>query len=274
MTRIGRWVLIGGCLAFNVWAPAKDTTLTADQIVDRYVAACGGIEAWKKIDSMAWTGHIEASDSAMSSVPFLMELKRPNRTRFEVVVQNNRSARIFDGSKGWKVGKSGEGGTKVQNYSAEEIDFARDAAGLDGPLMDYRTKGVAVAVQGMGEVEGHRAYRLRVTLPSGAVHNVWIDAQTFLELKYEREVRTANSSPRTVSVYYRQYQTVAGLTLPMTIETGDGTSSHTDKMVIERVAFNPKLEESAFAQPLVFNHHSVVAIGQPSGAGAAPPGRP
>ena len=273
MTRVGRCVLIGGWLAFNALAPAKDLALTADQIVDRYVAACGGAEAWKKIDSMAWTGHIETGDSAMPSVPFLMELKRPNMTRFEVVVQNNKSARIFDGSKGWKVGTSGEGGTKVQDYSAEEIDFARDAAGLDGPLMDYRAKGVAVAAQGMGDVEGHRAYRLRVTLPSGAVHNVWIDAQTFLELKYEREVRTANNSPRTVSVFYRQYQKVAGLTLPMTIETGDVESAHTDKMVIERVAFNPKLEQSAFAQPLVFNHRSVVAIGQPSGAGPPPPGR-
>ena len=272
MTRLRQWFLVVGCLAVNALSLAKGSALTADEIVDRYVAARGGAATWKKIESMVWTGHIEASGAPVTSVPFVMELQRPNMARFEIMVQNNKSARIFNGNTGWKVRTTHEGEPEVQDYTPEEVNFARDAAGLDGPLMDYKAKEVTVAAQGMGDVEGHRAYQLRVTLPSGAVHQVWIDAHSFLELKYDREIRSANGRIRTVSVDYRRYQQVEGLTLPMTIETGNVASKETDKMVIERVALNPKLEASIFAKPIVFKHRSVVSVGDSPIPGGAPPG--
>jgi outer membrane lipoprotein-sorting protein len=273
MKHVAHWMLVVASVTIGTLAWAKDAALTADQIVDRYVAACGGVEAWKKIQTMAWTGHVEASGGAVSSVPFLMQFKRPNMTRFEIMVQNNKSARIFNGSAGWKVRTKGGSGPEVQDYNAQEVDFARDATGLDGPLMDYKAKGIRVAAQGMGDVEGHRAYHLQVTLPSGAIHQVWIDAQTFLELKYEREIRVANNVPRTVSVYYRQYQQVEGLTMPMVIETGNVASNETDKMVIERVALNPQLNDTEFAKPLAFKNRSEVSISDAPRSGNAPSGQ-
>jgi hypothetical protein len=268
---LSQWLLVGGMLATSALAQAKGTALSADQIIDRNVEARGGAEAWRKIQTMAWTGHIEASGNAMPSVPFLMQLKRPDKTRFEIVMQNSKTARIFNGHKGWKVRMAREGGPEVVEFTPEEVSFALDAAGLDGPLMDYKAKGVTVEAQGMGDVEGHRAYQLRVMLPSGAIQQVWIDAQSFLELKYDRQARSAQGQSTIVSVYYRQYQQVEGLTLPMTIETGNMATHETDKMVLERVALNPKLEDSVFAKPIVFKQRSEIAIGETPAPGSAPP---
>ena len=40
-------------------APALTARLTAAEIAARSVAARGGLEAWGRIESMAWTGRVE-----------------------------------------------------------------------------------------------------------------------------------------------------------------------------------------------------------------------
>lgn len=260
MNRAQLRLWIGGLVVLSGTAMAAGTALTADQIIARSAAARGGLEAWKKIHAMVWTGHIEAGGSAVGSVPFIMELGRPNKIHFEILVQNNKSMHIFDGDRGWDVRPKREGTPEVQDYSAQEVGYARDALGLDGPLMDYKAKGVNVVALGRDVVDGHKSYVLVLKLPSGVADRVWIDTHSFLELKSERQA--AGNTGRKVSVYYRNYQNVQGLIVPMTIETGDGRVVTTDKMVIERVELNAPLPDSAFTKPVFFNRHSVVSVGE------------
>ena len=153
---------------------------------------------------------------------------------------------------------------EVQDYSAEELSFARDAFGMEGPLANYKANGVAVALEGTDNVEGHSSYRMNVTLPSGAIHQVWIDAHTYLMLKYDRKVPTAGDAG-TVSVYYRNYQTREGLTLPLTIETRNAGQSKSDKMVIDRIALNPRLDDAQFIKPTGSKHRGATPrVNQPA----------
>lgn len=224
--------------------------LTVDQIVERHVAARGGAEAWRQIKTMAWTGHIESGPGGIEKVPYLLLFQRPNATHFEVMAQHQKSVRIFDGSKGWKLLPAGNGLPELRDYSDEELSFARDASGLDGPLFDYKAKGVSVALAGMDHVEGREAYRLQVTLPSGQTHTDWIDAHSFLQLKYDRATRNAAGRTGIVSVYLRDYQTIKGLVMPFSIETGAAGGAATDRMIIEKIALNPTLEAGAFMKPV------------------------
>ena len=54
-----------------------------------------------------------------------------------------------------------------------------------------------------------------------------------------------------VSVVYRNYHTFEGLQIPLTIETGAAMGKATDKLVIDKIALNPQLEERKFAKPNV-----------------------
>lgn len=252
--------------AGNVAAQAgAAATLTADQILERHVAARGGAEAWHQIQTMAWTGHIESGPGGMTKVPFLMLFRRPNSTHFEILSAGQHLIRVFDGRSGWKMRPNNSGMPEVADYNPQDISYAKDAEGLDGPLFDSRAKGVHVDLLGTDSVEGRRAYHLKVTLPSGQVRDDWIDAQSFLELRYDRETHGPSGQVGIVSVYLRNYQPFGGLVIPMVVETGSAGSKETDRMVIEKVALNPAFTESQFAKPSApkTRHNGVLVNTQP-----------
>src|SRR5215472_8687504 len=78
---------------------ANRRATTAEEVIARNVAARGGLESWRKIESMAWLGYIEHGAVSRNSpqAPFVMQIKRPNLTRFELRDQTSSFTRIFDG---------------------------------------------------------------------------------------------------------------------------------------------------------------------------------
>ncbi|HEX4152444.1 MAG TPA: hypothetical protein VHY75_09600 [Steroidobacteraceae bacterium] len=243
---------VGGVASAGV-APAapqaRGKQLTVAEIVQKNVDARGGLDAWRKVDSMVWTGHMESADPTVPSFTFVLEQKRPNKTHFELSSLGEKSMRVFDGAHGYKLRPSRDGSVDAQPFSENDLRFARDAQGLDGPLIDYQAKGIQVEFAGVEEIEGHKSYRLMVHLPSGDRQDVWIDAKTFLDVKYDRTSYTTAGAKGVVSVFYRNYQTVGGLKIPGMLEIGVGSNKVPDRMVIERIALNPSLDDKAFGRP-------------------------
>lgn len=250
MRMIVLWLLAGSISTISVAEElVAEQSLDAAQIIEKNVAARGGLEAWRKVQTMVWLGHIDRVNAGASGMPFVLQQKRPNKTRFEIKAQDRMSMRIYDGNRGWKLRPVNNGMPEFQPFTADELRFARDGQGIEGPLMDYQAKGIVATLDGTDEVEGHKAYRLNIKLPSGASHHVWIDAQTFLEVKYDRQSRNALGRAGTVTVFYRNYQTIDGLQIPLVIESGAGPGQVTDKMVIDKVLLNPPLEDQLFTNP-------------------------
>jgi outer membrane lipoprotein-sorting protein len=256
------------CLS-GVAVPAESagdaaTPLTATEIVEKTVAARGGEKAWQQVQTMAWVGHVESGGSAARILPFLLEFKRPNKTRFEISALSQKSVRIYDGKDGWKVKPAANGKPILENYSAEELKFARDGQIIDGPVMDFIHKGLPITLEGEEELDGHKTYRLAVRQTSGLTQHVWVDGETFLELKYDRAARSGPAMPRLVPIYLRNYQNFEGLQMPTVIETGPamgGTeNAATDKMVIEKIALNPPLEDDLFAKPRLPGQHNKIIV--------------
>jgi hypothetical protein len=66
-----RWITLLALAACNAAsavaadvAPARPQ-LTAEQIAQKNVAARGGLEAWPKVQTMAWAGHMEGASASM-----------------------------------------------------------------------------------------------------------------------------------------------------------------------------------------------------------------
>jgi len=245
--------LLAGVLAASVQAvvapPAADEPgLDGPLLVARNAAARGGVEAWKKITEMAWSGRVETA--TRPNLPFVLEQKRPGKSRFEITADQQKTVRVFDGSQGWKLKFSATSPRPdIQPFSADEVAFARNAPLIDGPLMDFAARGYPVVLEAPEQVQGKRAYRLRVEMPSGQVQRVWVDARSYLEIRLDRPSRGSDGRAFTVSMYFDNYKSFDGLTMPMTIETRNETSNAADRIIIERIALNPTLEDRLFEQP-------------------------
>lgn len=64
-----------------------------------------------------------------------------------------------------------------------------------------------------------RAHKLKLTLKGGQVRHLWVDAQTFLEVKIEGAPRPMDDKMRCIEIYYRDYKSVNGLMVPGVLET-------------------------------------------------------
>jgi hypothetical protein len=186
-----------------------------------------------------------------------------------------RSLRVFDGRHGWKVRADRDGRPDVKPFTPQELKFAQGSLVIDSPLMDRDTRHVAIELDGVDWVEGRKAYRLIVRTPSGERHNVWVDAQTFLDVKSDRTSYSQSGRPGTVSVFYRDFKLVDGLQIPSVIETGTGSGKPPDKMVIEKVSLNPPLDDRMFARPGGPRRRNMVTIeAEPMVPAAQVPGAP
>jgi hypothetical protein len=257
-------------------------SLSAAQIVDKNVAARGGLQAWRAVQTLSLQGKMGAGGNqratlpvAMSNqkefvdtlphrrgeetqLPFLMEMKRPRKVRVELQFKGQTAVQVYDGTHGWKF-RPFLNRQEVEPYSDEELKIAATQEDLDGPLVDYVAKGTRVEVEGTEKVEGRDTYKIKVTEKTGHTFHVWIDAETFLETKIDGQPRRLDGSDHPVEVYYRDYQTVDGLEIPFVQETRvlsvgknalgvRDTPVPPERIVIEKVVVNPKMDEKLFSK--------------------------
>jgi len=105
-------------------------------------------------------------------------------------------------------------------------------------LVDYAAKGTQIALEGIEPVDGHNAYKLKLTLKNGNVQHIWIDAQSFLDVKVDGAPRRMDGKMRSVWISQRDFRSVQGLMVPYLYETAIDGSPHPHRMVIESVTVN------------------------------------
>jgi hypothetical protein len=252
-------------------APAPTSSaprLSAAQIVERSIAARGGLSAWRSVQALSWSGKMDAgggnqkqlkipgmpppkpveNPGAQAQLPFVLEMKRARKQRLEIRFNGQTAVQVYDGTQGWKV-RPFLNRRDVEPYTSAELAAAADQADLDGPLVDYVAKGTQVELEGVERVEGRTAYRLRLTLKDNHVLHDWIDAQSLLEVKMEGTPRRLDGRVHPVNVLLRDYRSVNGLQIPHLMETVVDGVARTEKIQIEKVEVNPRLDEARFRKP-------------------------
>ncbi|MDB5811717.1 MAG: uncharacterized protein JWN94_3839 [Betaproteobacteria bacterium] len=227
-------------------APAA--ALTAGQIIEKNVAARGGLQAWRAATTLTLSGQLDAGGKKNVELPFVMQMKRPHKSRLEINFQDQKAVQVYDGAQGWKV-RPFLGRDEVVPFTPAEAKAAASWAELDGPLIDYEKKGTKVEAAGIEQIEGRPTYKLKLTLSNGEVRNVWIDAKNFLEAKIDGEPRKMDGKMRKVAVYFRDYKRENGLTVPRVLETVVEGMKPSHKMTIERVAISTPLDDALFVRP-------------------------
>jgi len=143
----------------------------AAEIRRENVAARGGLDAWRKVETMVWIGHIESAHAPLPRMQFKLEQKRPNKTRLQLNALGDKSVRAFDGMHGWKLRPAH--GRPECSVCAAELKFAQAGHGIDGPLIDYAAKDNSVTLESVDQIGERKAYHLNVRLAKGGTEDVW-----------------------------------------------------------------------------------------------------
>lgn len=250
--------------------PLASANLSAAQIVDKNVAARGGLRAWRAVEALEMSGKMGAGGNRRATLPvpgvkggsnmvpprpaesvqlpFVMDLKRPRKMRVEIQFQGQTALQVYDGTNGWKL-RPFLNRHDVEKFTPEELQAASAQSELDGPLVDFVAKGSKVELEGMDKVEGRNAYNLKVTDKGGHARHVWVDAESFLDVKIEGAPRRLDGKYRPVAVYLRDYKSVNGLMMPYLLETEVEGVKEKETIQIEKIVLNPRLDETRFAMP-------------------------
>ena len=269
--------------------PASQAKLSAADIADKNVAARGGLQAWRSVHTMSLAGKLGAGGNQRATLPvpapaaprsskqkfseqmfstrsveevqlpFVLELERPRKMRMELQFKGQTAIQVFDGANGWKL-RPYLNRRVVEPYTPDEMKMASMQADLDGPLVDYAAKGTQIELAGMEKVEDRDTYKLKLTMKNGEAIHVWIDAQTFLEAKIEGQPRRLDGTYHPVEIYFQDYRPVNGLQIPHVLETKvlpvtktalgiRDTPVPAEKIIIDKVVVNPKLDQSHFSKP-------------------------
>jgi hypothetical protein len=228
--------------------PANLPKLSASQIVDKNVAARGGLAAWRAIQSMSITGKLDAGGKKDTLLHYTLQVKRPNKQRLAIEFAGHTALQVFDGEHGWKL-RPYLNRPDPEPFSADEQRKAAAEPQLDGPLIDYAAKGSKVEVEGTEMLEGQGTYRLRVTTKQGHEQHIWIDGNTFLEAKMDGNPRRFDGQMRKVETYLRDYRRVEAVTVPFVAETRIEGVPGGHSMTVEKVALNEQIADDAFAKP-------------------------
>ena len=201
---------------------------TVDDIVASNLAAKGGADKLKAVQTMRLTGTISARGM---TAPFTISSKRPNLARQETEIQGMPMVRGFDGTTPWMM-SSGQ----VREITGPEAQATRDQADFDSPLVDFRAKGNTVELVGTDTVDGVKVYHLKVTTKAGQVQQYFLDAETGLERQTAVTI-SQNGGEATIVSTLSDYRDVDGLKIPFSIkQTVNGTPA-TELTIEKRLTY-------------------------------------
>lgn len=224
-------------------APAR--AQTADEIVAKFIKTVGGMERIQAVKSLRRTGKFSGGGGFEAGI--VEENKRPNLVRQEFNIQGMVGVNAYDGRVGWKIEPWG-GKKDAEPLGEEEMKGIIEDSDLDGPLVNFKQKGVKVEYVGTDEVEGTEAYKLKVTLASGDVRFYYMDADYFVPIKIDTK-RMVRGAEREYETILGDYKEVNGWYLPFSIESGIKGNPNRQKVTYEKIEANVALDDARFARP-------------------------
>jgi hypothetical protein len=162
-------------------------------------------------------------------------------------VQNLTMVRVYDGKTGW-ANNPFAGKMIPDTMADEDLKNIAEEADFDGPLVDYRRKGNAVALVGKDKVGDKSVWRVKLTTKNGDIRYYLFDTSSFLLLKWEGK-RRFEGKELPIESYFNDYRDVEGLKFAFEIASGASAADLSQKIIIDKIELNPQLNDADFAKP-------------------------
>jgi hypothetical protein len=219
---------------------------TVDELVSKNIEAKGGADALHALQSLRLTGKMLVQQGQIQ-LAYLQTKKRPDEVRTESSLQGMTQIEAFDGEEGWKVSPF-FGRKDPERMSADDVKTLMEDAEIDGPLVDWKTKGSKVEYLGTEDVEGTLAHKLKVLRKNGDVNFVYLDPDHFLEIRVLTQ-RMRHGAYEEVETDLGDYEKAAGVFVPTSIESGRKGAPDKERIIIDKVEANVPVDDAVFHFP-------------------------
>jgi outer membrane lipoprotein-sorting protein len=241
--------LIAGVALLLVSATAAFAQ-TADEIVEKHLAALGGREALTRIQTRVSTGKVTVT-TPVGDLSGTVEAyaKAPDKSRTLVTVDVSAlgagivtNDQRFDGSSGYVIDTLNGN----RDITGSQLDALKNN-GFPTAWLDYKARGHVVSLAGNEMVGDRPAFVLEVTPKTGPSARSWIDAETYLVLKTSVTVDAPPVGAIEQIMEFSDYRTVDGVKVPFVVKSINSTQTVTG--VLTDVKHNVEIDEASFRKP-------------------------
>ena len=246
MKTIARLVVVTAFLV--AWAQAASAQ-TADEVIEKMLAAGGGRAALEKVKSRLATGTV-ALETPLGNIAGTAELlnEAPNKSRNLMKVDLSAAGigqvtvdQRFNGEIAYAM-DSLQGNREITGNALDNMK----ASSFPSPWLNYKERGATVELGAKEKVGDRDAYVLTYTPKVGSAVRMYLDAQTYLPLRSVVKVNVRGQDVEQTSDF-SDYRDVDGLKLPFQIKNSAPMQTYT--ITFTKIEHNIKVDESLFSKP-------------------------
>lgn len=219
---------------------------TAEELVAKNIEAKGGLDKINALNTIRMTGRVSLAGGFDGLVG--QENKRPNLVRETFTLQGMTAVQAYDGTTGWQIQPFG-GKKDPELMGEDDVQDLLIDADFDGPLVNYKAKGNTVEFLGHDIVDGDDALRLKVTLKNGDIVYYYLDPDTFLEIRTERQEFIRGAVHENLA-NLGSYKPVGGVMFAHSVSSGPKNDpTQWQDVTFDKIEVNVALPDSEFAVP-------------------------
>lgn len=221
--------------------PELGSTRIEKLLTRYYEEGLGGIEVWKKINSMRTSGTLEMEDTTYDLISFQL---KPDRIKLVLKRDSDEVVLGYDGNEVWQhYPKVDHPGSVMPDEDARQ--FIHSSVFGNYLLYPYRGQKKIEYIDTVPEA-GTVCHQIRVTLDSNYQVDYYIDVRTHLEIRIDNYDRNSN---KRITLRCSDYQKVDGLPVAHLVKTFNEADETITIFKIDTVKFNVGLVNWFFKRP-------------------------
>jgi outer membrane lipoprotein-sorting protein len=214
---------------------------TLESILQKNYEARGGLKKLKAIKTLYSEGKMVNSQQN-AEIDMKMWFKSPNKFKTIINLMGKTIVQAYDGEKAWWIMPFIS--PKPQLMPEQQAKSLKDMQNSFIPLIDYKEKGNKLEFVGEADVDGTKAYKLKMTKKNGKSVYFYLDADSGIELKTEMFISRGGVESK-IETIFSDYKQVDGIYFPFYIET-KSAGINTGKITFTKMELNKKMEDSFF----------------------------
>jgi hypothetical protein len=213
---------------------------TADEIIEKHLAAIGGKEKLSQLNTMITEGNLSVQGL---EIPIKISQAHNKGQRVELTVMGMTGYVINTPDSGWNFFPF-QGQANPEAMPPDAVKEIADQLDLHNSLMNYKEKGHSVEYLGKEDYEGTECLKLKVNYKGGAEATLFFDPATYYLIKQKIKTK-ASGQEMEIEQTFSNFTKQDGYVFPYSM-TGMGPGGI---VTVTKIEVNKTLDDSLFKAP-------------------------